>query len=68
MSEWMNKIGIPTSRGVALVGSGNFVMREYGPEPGAILARSLETFIRFGTFEGTFIGEQGCKVPGFCTK
>jgi uncharacterized protein YdiU (UPF0061 family) len=49
-SEAMAGLGIPTSRALALVATGETVMRER-PEPGAVLTRLARSHIRFGHFE-----------------
>jgi uncharacterized protein YdiU (UPF0061 family) len=50
MSEAMHHLGIPTSRSLAVVRSGQPVMRER-PEQGAVLTRVAASHIRVGTFE-----------------
>jgi len=52
-SEAMAALGIPTSRALAIVATGETVMRER-PEPGAVLARLAQSHIRFGHFEHFF--------------
>jgi uncharacterized protein YdiU (UPF0061 family) len=49
-SEAMAALGIPTSRALALVATGETVRRER-PEPGAVLTRLARSHIRFGHFE-----------------
>ena len=49
-SEAMAGLGIPTSRALSLVATGETVMRER-PEPGAVIARLAQSHIRFGHFE-----------------
>jgi uncharacterized protein YdiU (UPF0061 family) len=57
MSEAMFYLGVPTTRALSLVTTGDLVMRdmfydgnaEY--EPGAIVMRVAPTFLRFGNFE-----------------
>jgi uncharacterized protein YdiU (UPF0061 family) len=49
-SEAMAALGIPTSRALSLVASGETVLRER-PEPGAVIARLAPSHIRFGHFE-----------------
>lgn len=57
MSEAMHHLGVPTTRALALVGTGDQVMRDMfyngNPqmEPGAIVMRVAPTFLRFGNFE-----------------
>ncbi len=56
-SEAMHHLGVPTTRALSLVGTGDQVLRdmfyngypEY--EPGAIVCRVAPSFIRFGNFE-----------------
>jgi serine/tyrosine/threonine adenylyltransferase len=49
-SEAMAALGIPTTRALAIVATGETVQRET-PEPGAILTRLARSHIRFGHFE-----------------
>lgn len=57
MSEAMHHLGIPTTRALSLVSTGDAVVRDMfydghpRPEPGAIVLRTAPTFIRFGHFE-----------------
>jgi hypothetical protein len=48
--EAMAALGIPTSRALSLVATGETVMREK-PEPGAVIARLAPSHVRFGNFE-----------------
>ncbi|MDM5270990.1 YdiU family protein [Sulfurovum sp. zt1-1] len=50
MSEAMNGLGIPTTRALALIGSGHSVYRGEW-EKGAIVLRVSPSWVRFGTFE-----------------
>lgn len=56
-SEAMFHLGIPTTRALALVGTGEPVMRDMfydghpADEPGAVVTRLAPTFVRFGNFE-----------------
>ncbi len=56
-SEAMHHLGVPTTRALSLITSGNDVERDmfYSgnqiPEPGAIVARVAPSFLRFGNFE-----------------
>ena len=50
ISEAMAALGIPTTRTLAAVTTGEMVMRE-GPFPGALLARVASSHIRVGTFQ-----------------
>jgi len=56
-SEAMHYLGVPTTRALSLVATGDTVVRDMfyngnaRPEPGAIVARVAPTFIRFGNFQ-----------------
>jgi uncharacterized protein YdiU (UPF0061 family) len=56
-SEAMHHLGVPTTRALSLVATGDAVVRDMfydgraAPEPGAIVARVAPTFIRFGNFQ-----------------
>jgi serine/tyrosine/threonine adenylyltransferase len=56
-SEAMHHLGVPTTRALSLVTTGDAVVRDMfydghaKPEPGAIVCRVAPSFIRFGNFE-----------------
>ena len=56
-SEAMHHLGVPTTRALSLMTSGEDVVRDMfysgdaKPEPGAIVCRVAPSFIRFGNFE-----------------
>ncbi len=50
LSEAMNALGVPTTRALAAVRTGEDVLRE-GPLPGAVLTRVASSHIRVGTFQ-----------------
>lgn len=50
VSEYMAAVGIPTTRALAAVASGEWVQREE-PEPGAILARVASSHLRIGSLQ-----------------
>ncbi len=50
VSEVMAALGIPTTRSLAAVATGETIMREQ-PEPGAVLTRVAESHVRVGTFQ-----------------
>lgn len=56
-SEAMHHLGVPTTRALALVTTGEQVVRDLlydgnpRPEPGAVVCRVAPSFIRFGNFE-----------------
>ena len=51
VSEAMHALGIPTTRALAAVATGDPVLREQGPLPGAILTRVASSHVRVGTFQ-----------------
>jgi serine/tyrosine/threonine adenylyltransferase len=62
ISEAMHALGIPTTRSLAVVATGEWVMRE-APLPGAVLTRIAASHIRVGTFQyAAAIDELG--LPG----
>ncbi len=56
-SEAMHHLGVPTTRALSLVGTGEAVVRDMfydgrpRPEPGAVVCRVAPSFLRFGSFE-----------------
>ena len=56
VSEGMHGLGIPTTRSLAVVKTGEKVFRET-PLDGAVLTRVAESHIRVGTFQYAFIDE-----------
>ncbi len=56
-SEAMHHLGVPTTRALSLVATGDSVVRDMfydgnpKPEPGAIVCRVAPSFLRFGNFE-----------------
>ncbi|RAK70589.1 protein adenylyltransferase SelO [Hymenobacter edaphi] len=56
-SEAMHHLGVPTTRALSLVGTGEPVVRDMfydgnpRPEPGAVVARVAPSFVRFGNFQ-----------------
>lgn len=58
MSEAMNSLGIATTRSLAVVTTGEYVMRET-MLPGAILTRIAKSHIRVGTFQ--YVAKWGAK-------
>lgn len=56
-SEAMHHLGIPTTRALSLVTTGDQVVRDVmydghpAPEPGAVVCRVAPSFTRFGTFQ-----------------
>ena len=56
-SEAMHHLGIPTTRALSLVTTGDAVVRDVlydgnpAPEPGAVVCRVAPSFVRFGSFQ-----------------
>lgn len=56
-SEAMHHLGVPTTRALSLVATGDDVVRDMfydghpAPEPGAVVCRVAPSFLRFGHFE-----------------
>ena len=50
VSEAMAALGVPTTRSLAAVATGEHIMRE-APLPGAVLTRVAQSHIRIGTFQ-----------------
>jgi uncharacterized protein YdiU (UPF0061 family) len=56
-SEAMHWLGVPTTRALSLVGTGESVIRDMfydghpAPEPGAVVCRVAPSFLRFGNFQ-----------------
>ncbi len=51
VSEAMAALGIPTTRALAAVETGETILREDGPMPGAIFTRVAQSHVRVGTFQ-----------------
>lgn len=51
ISEAMGALGIPTTRSLAVVKTGEKILRHDGWQPGAVLTRVAASHIRVGTFE-----------------
>jgi uncharacterized protein YdiU (UPF0061 family) len=50
LSEAMAALGVPTTRTLAAVTTGDFVFRD-GPQAGAVLTRVAQSHVRIGTFQ-----------------
>jgi serine/tyrosine/threonine adenylyltransferase len=56
-SEAMHHLGVPTTRALSLVATGEMVVRDMfydgnpAPEPGAVVCRVAPSFVRFGSFQ-----------------
>lgn len=51
VSEAMAALGVPTTRALAAVATGEQVIRQQGPEPGGVFTRVASSHIRVGTFQ-----------------
>ena len=51
VSEAMHALGIPTTRALSAAATGERVLRDDGPLPGAVLIRVAASHVRIGTFE-----------------
>jgi uncharacterized protein YdiU (UPF0061 family) len=51
IGEAMHALGVPTTRALAAVATGEEIMRQDGPAPGAVLARVASSHLRVGTFQ-----------------
>lgn len=51
MSCAMDALGVPTTKALAAVTTGDRILREQGPLPGAIVTRVAASHIRVGTFQ-----------------
>src|SRR5438034_3686986 len=51
IGEAMHGLGIPTTRALSVVATGERVLREGGALPGAVLARVAASHLRVGTFQ-----------------
>jgi serine/tyrosine/threonine adenylyltransferase len=57
VSEAMAALGISTTRSLAAVTTGETILRQDGPLPGAVLTRVSRSHVRVGTFE--YFGNRG---------
>lgn len=64
ISEAMAGLGIPTTRTLAILGTGESVMRDYQMVPGGIQVRTGASHIRVGSFQYVYakLGERGVRV------
>ncbi|MGB7739351.1 MAG: YdiU family protein [Steroidobacteraceae bacterium] len=51
VSEAMHALGLPTTRALSAVTTGERVLRDNGPLPGGVLIRVAASHVRIGTFE-----------------
>lgn len=51
VSEAMHALGVPTTRALAAISTGEAVYREQGALPGAVLTRIASSHLRVGTFQ-----------------
>lgn len=62
VSEAMAALGVPTTRSLAVVTTGEQVLRETA-EAGAVLMRVASSHVRVGTFEWALVGEDPAALP-----
>ena len=53
VSEAMAALGVPSSRSLAILTTGEQIIRQQGRLPGAVLARTARSHLRVGTFQYT---------------
>ncbi len=51
VSEAMHTLGVPSTRALAAVATGESVLRQFGEEPGGVFTRVAASHIRVGTFQ-----------------
>jgi serine/tyrosine/threonine adenylyltransferase len=51
ISEAMHALGIPTTRSLAVIATGEYIARDTGMLPGAVLARIASSHLRVGSFQ-----------------
>ncbi|HUR73525.1 MAG TPA: YdiU family protein [Sporichthya sp.] len=51
IGEAMHALGVPTTRALAVLGTGEHIYREEGALPGAVLVRVAASHLRVGTFQ-----------------
>jgi uncharacterized protein YdiU (UPF0061 family) len=61
IGEAMHALGVPTTRALAVVTTGDQIMRQ-GLEPGAVLTRVAASHLRVGTFEFFSARKEPAKV------
>ncbi len=62
IGEAMHALGIPTTRALAVVSTGQPVLRDAGALPGAVLTRVAASHIRVGTFQYFAARDEGERV------
>lgn len=62
ISEAMAALGIPTTRSLAVVATGEHILRDSGRVPGAVLARVAASHIRVGSFQFFAARQEGNKL------
>lgn len=62
IAEAMHALGVPTGRALAVVATGEDVLRQDGPAPGGVLTRVAASHIRVGTFEYAVRHDNGAEL------
>lgn len=63
ISEAMHALGIPTTRSLAVAATGEQVLRQEGPLPGAVLTRVAASHLRVGTFQWAAVNDDSSLRP-----
>ena len=63
ISEAMHALGIPTTRSLAVAATGEQVLRQEGPLPGAVLTRVAASHLRVGTFQWAAVNDDSNLRP-----
>ncbi|HHU68503.1 protein adenylyltransferase SelO family protein [Corynebacterium sp.] len=66
VSEAMHALGVPTTRGLAVISTGRKIMRT-GTVPGAVLVRTAASHLRIGTVQYARITDTGDLTGRLCT-
>ena len=66
VSEAMHALGVPTTRGLAVISTGRRIMRT-GAVPGAVLVRTAASHLRIGTVQYARITDTGDLTERLCT-
>lgn len=72
VSEFMHAVGIPTTRSLAVLSTGETVQRQFGPEAGGILVRVARSHLRIGSVQyacgaGSDLTQRVVEFAGFDT-
>lgn len=71
VSEAMHYLGVPTTRALAAISTGENISRQDGEEPGGVFTRVARSHVRVGTFEYFYAKNQPEKIKqlaDYCIK